>query len=105
MASILFVRIKSDLDPAELERRVHERRPKFKEIPGLVQKIYGRDSTTGDVCGIYFFTDQQALANFRDTELAKTISTAYEATDVRREVYEMLFPLYPDRGPIAGDSE
>ena len=102
MAKILFVRVKSDLDPEELERRVMERRPRFKEIPGLVQKIYGRDESTGDVCGIYFFEDQESLLAFRETELAKTIPTAYEATDIRREVYEVLYPLYPDRGPIAG---
>ena len=102
MATILFVRVSSDLDPEELERRVMERRPRFKEIPGLVQKIYGRDESTGDVCGIYFFEDQESLAAFRETELAKTIPTAYEAKDIRREVYEVLYPLYPDRGPIAG---
>lgn len=102
MATILFVRVQSDLDPAELERRLLERRPRFHEVPGLVQKIYARDESTGDVCGIYFFEDQDALARFRESELAKTIPTAYEAKDIRREVYEVLYPLYPDRGPIAG---
>jgi hypothetical protein len=100
MATILFVRVKSDLDPDELERRVLERKPRFREVPGLVQKIYGRDESTGDVCGIYFFEDKQALANFRDTELAKTIPSAYEAKETRREVYEVLYPLHQDRGPI-----
>ena len=102
MATVLFVRVKSDLDPAELERRVIERRPRFKEVPGLVQKIYARDESTGDVCGIYFFEDQEALSAFRETELAKTIPIAYEARDIRREVYELLYPLHPDRGPITG---
>lgn len=101
MATILFVRVKSDLEPEELDRRLVERRPRFKEVPGLVQKIYGRDGSTGDVCGIYFFEDENALANFRETELAKTIPTAYEAKEVRREVYKVLYPLYPDRGPIS----
>ena len=100
MATILFVRIKSDLDPEELDRRLLERRPRFQEVPGLVQKIYGRDESTGDLCGIYFFEDQAALAAFRDTELAQTIPNAYEATDIRREVYEVLYPLYPERGPF-----
>lgn len=100
MATILYVRVKSDLDQKELERRVTERRPRFKEVPGLIQKIYGRDESTGDVCGIYFFEDQKALAAFRETELAKSIPAAYEAKDIRREVYEVLYPLYPDRGPI-----
>jgi hypothetical protein len=101
MATILFVRVKSDLDPKELERRLIERRPRFHEVPGLVQKIYGRDESTGDVCGIYFFEDQNALNTFRETELAKTIPTAYEAKDIRREVYNVLYLLYPDRGPIS----
>jgi len=100
MAAILFVRVKSNLDPEELDRRLAERRPRFHEVPGLVQKIYGRDESTGDVCGIYFFEDQSALAAFRETELAKTIPTAYEAKEVRPEIYDVLFPLYPDRGPI-----
>lgn len=100
MAAILFVRVKSSLDPEELDRRIVERRPRFLEVPGLVQKFYGRDESTGDVCGIYFFEDQSALAAFRETELAKTIPTAYEAEEVRPEIYDVLFPLYPDRGPI-----
>jgi len=101
MAAILYVRIKSDLDTEELDRRLNERKPRFLEVPGLIQKIYGRDEATGDVCGIYFFENKEALAAFRDTELAKTIPAAYEATDVRREVYEVLYPLRPETGPLS----
>jgi len=100
LSTILFVRIKSGLERKELEKRLLDRRPKFKEIPGLIQKIYGCDESTGDVCGIYFFEDRESLKSFRETELAKTIPTAYEATEVRREVYDVLYPLYSDRGPI-----
>ena len=102
MATIRVVRVESDLDAGELERRVNERRPGFQEVPGLVQKIYGREESTGAWCGIYFFEDQDALAAFRGSELAKTIPSAYEATEVRPEVYELVFPLHPDRGPVAG---
>jgi hypothetical protein len=101
MAAVLFVRIKSDLDVEELDRRLLERRPRFRDVPGLVQKIYGRDHATGDVCGIYFFETDEALAAFRDTELARTIPDAYEAIDVRREAYDVLYPLWPERGPFA----
>jgi hypothetical protein len=101
MAVVLFVRIKSRLETKEFERRLLERRPRFLEVPGLVQKIYGRDGATGDVCGIYFFENGTALDAFRETELAQTIPTAYEAVEVRREVYEVLYPLRPDRGPIS----
>ena len=105
MAAILFVRVKSSLEAKELERRLIERRPRFLEVPGLVQKIYGRDPATGEVCGIYFFEDNEALAAFRETELAKTIPTAYEAENIRREVYEVLYPLRPERGPFAKASD
>lgn len=100
MAAILFVRAKSSLDSAELENRLLQRRPRFLDVPGLVQKIYGRDESTGDVCGIYFFEDRNALAAYRETELAKTIPTAYEVTEIRMEIYDVLYPLHPDRGPI-----
>jgi Putative mono-oxygenase ydhR len=100
MATVLFVRIKSDLDASELDRRLLERRPRFLEVPGLLQKVYGRHPDTGDVCGIYFFETSEALAAFRETELARTIPSAYEATDVRREIYEVQYSLRPERGPL-----
>jgi hypothetical protein len=103
MEHVLFVRISSELDPEELDRRLIERRPRFLEVPGLVQKIYGRDPDTGDVCGIYFFESADALAAFRDSELAQTIPTAYESTTVRREVYQVLYPLRPQQGPFVAD--
>ena len=105
MATVLFVRIRSGLDAEEFDRRLAERRPRFRDVPGLVQKIYGRDEATGDVCGIYFFESDEALAAFRETELAQTIPTAYEAADVRREVYDVLYPLWPHRGPFEESSE
>lgn len=105
MGAILYVRLKSKLDSKELERRLLERRPRFRKVAGLIQKIYGRDESTGEFCGIYFFEDRAALAAFRDTELAKTIPSAYEALDVRPEIYEVLYPLHPDRGPFVEKSE
>ena len=37
MSVILFVRVKSSLDATRLERRLLERRPRFIEVPGLLQ--------------------------------------------------------------------
>ena len=101
MAAILYVRAKSKLDEEELDRRLLERRPRFKDVPGLVQKIYGKDVQTGEVCGIYFFETREDLVAFSQTELAQTIATAYDVSEIRKEVYDMLYPLHPERGPIA----
>ena len=100
MPAVLFVRIKSDLDTDAFDHRLLERRPRFRDVPGLLQKVYGRDSATGDVCGIYFFESEEALDAFRETELARTIPAAYQAIDVRREVYDVLYSLWPERGPF-----
>jgi len=105
MPAILYVRIKSGLDFKELERRLLERRPRFREVAGLIQKIYGRNETTGELCGIYFFENRENLDAFRETELAQTIPSAYEAIEVRPEIYEVLYPLYPERGPFAEHGE
>ena len=99
MATILYVRIKSDLDHEELKHRKIEHKTRFLDVTSLKQIIYERNEETGDVCGIYFFENKEALAAFRETELAKTIPVAYEATDIRREVYDVLYPLRPEQGP------
>lgn len=64
-----------------------------------MQKIFGHDPASGDLCGIYFFESRKALDAYRATELAKSIPDAYEATDVRREVFEELYRLRPEKGP------
>jgi len=100
MASILYVRAKSQLPDEELNKRLLERKPRFKEVPGLLQKVYGRDVATAEVCGIYFFENQKALKAYSETELAKTIASAYEVTEIRLEVYDVLYSLHPERGPL-----
>lgn len=100
MAKILYVRLKSTLDDEELERRVNQRKPRFLDVPGLIQKVYGRDENSGEVCGIYFFENADTLAAYLESDLAKTIPTAYEASSVRKEVYDVMFPLRPERGPV-----
>ena len=51
MGAVLFVRARSDLEETELQRRLLERKPRFLEVPGLLQKVYGRDPETGAFCG------------------------------------------------------
>ena len=100
MTAILSVRIKSHLSAEEVSATIDERLASFREVPGLIQKVFGRDAASGDICGIYFFEDEATLRRYRESNLAKSIPQAYAATDVRREVYEMLRPLYPEHGAI-----
>jgi hypothetical protein len=96
MAGILSVRIKSEVDAEEFECRVLERRPRLREVPGWYRRSRGRDDATGDLCGIYFFESSETPA----ADLAGSIPSAREAVDLRREAYEVLYPLWPERGGV-----
>lgn len=78
---MLIVRgLKSDLPYDEMERRYKERLPQFREVPGLVQKYYSADPSTGEWAGIYLWDSEESLAAYLESDLRKTIPSAYELT-------------------------
>jgi hypothetical protein len=91
---IHFVRITTDLAHDEVRRIMGERTPRFREVPGLVQKYYGYEPSSGAFCGCLIFDSEESRQAFRESELARTIPAAYQAEEVRVEAYEILFPLY-----------
>jgi heme-degrading monooxygenase HmoA len=79
------------LSREELERRYKERMPQFRELEGLVQKYYCYDEATGELSGVYFWDSEESLSNYLDSDLRKTIATAYELTEPPRiERFEIL---------------
>jgi len=97
MPVIQFVKFSSPLSDDEVRAVMERRAPEFRQVPGLLQKYYGRETTTGDTCGIYIFDSEDSLQAFRRTELARTIPRAYQVESPRIEVFELLFPLHPDK--------
>src|SRR5215204_5685465 len=92
---IHFVRFTTQLSEEEVRRIMEERAPRFRrEVGGLVQKYYGYEPQSGAFCGCYIFDSEESRQAFRESELARTIPTAYQAEEVRVEAYEVLFPLY-----------
>lgn len=94
-AVIHYVRIRSGLSDEEAMAVLRERAEAFRELPGLVQKIYGRDAETGEICGVYLFESQAALDAFRMSELAGATREAYQVQSGRVERYDVLFTLHP----------
>jgi hypothetical protein len=68
----------------------------------VVQKTCGQEAETGEVCGVYLLENDRALAAFRETELADG-PFGVRRVDVRREAYEVLYPLCLEHGPVAID--
>ena len=93
---IQFVRITTALAHEEVRQIMEERAPRFREVPGLLQKYYGYDSESGAYCGCYLFDSEQSRQAFRKSELASTIPVAYQAQELRVEPYEVLFPLHEE---------
>ena len=78
---MLVVRgLKSDLPREELERRYKERMPAFRDVPGLVQKYYAYDEAAEEWAGIYLWESEEALADYLESDLRKSIPSAYRLT-------------------------
>ncbi|KAI9019727.1 hypothetical protein DFJ74DRAFT_674179 [Hyaloraphidium curvatum] len=98
---ILSVRFTSGLSDDEVRKTMAARAPEFRRVPGLLQKFYGKDaSDANSYTGIYIFASEADCDAYRQSDLAKSIPTAYKAvvTSMRREVYEVIAPLFPMEG-------
>ncbi len=93
---IHFVRITTHLAQEEVRQIMEERAPRFREVPGLLQKYYGYEPSSEAFCGCYIFDSEESRQAFSQSELARTIPAAYQAEEVRIEAYEVLFPLYEE---------
>jgi heme-degrading monooxygenase HmoA len=91
---IQFVKFKSNLSDDEVQQVMKDRAPRFRTLPGLVQKYYGHEKETGEFTGIYLWDSEQSRRKFQQTELARTIPVAYKTDGSPRiEIFEVLFPL------------
>lgn len=94
---IQFVQFETTLTEAEVMAIAEERAPQFRAIEGLVQKFYLKLDKPNHYGGFYIWASREAMAAFRQSELARTIPSAYRvvgAPDV--DIHELLFPLRDD---------
>lgn len=93
---VLVILYKSGLSMDEVLSRFKKRSDKYRDVKGLLQKLYVRDESTDHVGGIYVFDSKESLEAFRNSDLEKSIGDAYEfvepptirALEVVRVLYE-----------------
>ena len=91
---IQFVQFETALSEEELFAVAHERAPQFRALPGLVQKYYLKLDKPNRYGGFNMWDSQDSLEAFRQSELAKSIPTAYQAVGAPQVgIYELMFPL------------
>ena len=95
VAAVLTVKFHSYHSPEHLMKMCQEDLDTFKRIPGLVQKYYVNEESTGAISGIYLFETKEARNAFQASELAKVIPDRYGVIPetLRAEEYEMALVL------------
>ena len=74
---VSIVRFTSKLSPDEVQTTFEDRAGSYRQVPGLVEKIYLRFRDTGEFGAVYVWDSDDALAHFRESELARSIPEAY----------------------------
>lgn len=97
---VQIVRFRSGLSEDEVLRTYEGRAPRYRALEGLGQKLYLRFPETGEHGAIYLWESEEALARFHESELYRTIPSAYDVRgepDVRTA--EVVMTLRPDQQP------
>jgi hypothetical protein len=91
---VQMFKFKSRLPDEEVRRVMRERAPRFREQKGLLQKFYGYEESTKMHTGIYIWDSTDFMRAFLETELARSIPSAYQVeAPPRVEVFELIFRL------------
>jgi hypothetical protein len=94
---ILIVKFHSWLTDSEVHKLLQERLPSVLVVPGLLQKYYAREASTGDYVGLHVFDSEESLIRYRHSELSRSLPVAYATSEQpRAETFEVLFPLRPE---------
>ena len=75
---ISLVRFKSRLAPDEIQALYQERAHRYRQVPGLLEKVYLRFRDTGEAGAVYLWDSEEALEAFRRGDLSGSIGEAYE---------------------------
>jgi heme-degrading monooxygenase HmoA len=91
---VQFVKFKSGLSEPEIRQKIEERGPQFRVLPGLIQKYYVRDRSSGEWAGIYIWDSEKSMQDFRSSALARSTPEAYQVEGTpRTEIFDLVKPL------------
>jgi len=93
--AVLSVKFNSAYSAEQLLNVCGEDLEVFRSVPGLLQKYYLLQESTGAISGVYIFESKDARTAFWLSDLAKHIPVRYAAIPetIRVEEYEMAIVL------------
>ncbi|MGH2935741.1 MAG: YdhR family protein [Gaiellaceae bacterium] len=97
---VSIVRFTSKLSADEVQTKFEDRADSYRHLPGLVEKIYVRFRDTGEFGAVYVWESDDALARFRESELARSIPDAYRVEGAAEiELADVSLVVRPDLAP------
>ena len=93
--AVLSVKFNSTLSAEKLLNVCRGNLETFRSVPGLIQKYYLAEESTGAISGIYLFETKSAMAAFWTSEAAKDIPATYGVIPqtLRVEEFDMAIVL------------
>ncbi len=93
--AVLSVKFKSSHSEEKLMQLCTEGLDVFRNVPGLIEKYYIVEETSGAISGFYLFETKSARAAFWTSELAARIPERYGVIEesLRVEEYELAIVL------------
>jgi heme-degrading monooxygenase HmoA len=91
-----IVRFRSGLPDEEVRDNYLERSSRYREVKGLLQKYYLRYPETGEHGAVYVWVSEEALKDFRASDLGRSIADTYKIEGEKVvENAEVLLTLRP----------
>ena len=98
---VSLVRFKSGLSDEAVQATFEERADHYRNVPGLVEKIYLRFREGGEFGAVYVWDSEKALMDFRETELAQSIPDAYQVEEAPRvELADVCLVVQPETARV-----
>jgi heme-degrading monooxygenase HmoA len=92
---IFLIYFKSGLNMEDVLKKFEERADKYRNVQGLLQKLYIREELTDRVGGVYIFDSKENLEAFRNSDTMKSIGDSHKLAEPPTiKVFDVVKVLY-----------
>jgi heme-degrading monooxygenase HmoA len=93
-----LVRFKSALSDGEVLKLYEERAPRYRQVPGLLQKYYIKDQKTGEHGAVYVWDSMRSIEEFQNSELSRSIPQTYGIIgEPTIKILNLVYTLRPEK--------
>jgi len=77
------------VDESQYSALCNQVAPAFAAVPGLISKVWLKDSASGTYGGVYLFHDRAAFEAFQRSDLFKTVATHPNLTNITAKDFDV----------------